>query len=95
MVHVASAKAIVTKMGIWKEYDVTITALSNAHKKLKKCYRKVDPTWDPTSDKDGYLVDAFVNIPKKPTLSDGEDDTEDATVKAKRAYNKAQEAHFK
>jgi hypothetical protein len=92
LVHVASAKAIVTKMGIWKEYDDTIAALSNAHEKLKKCYHKVNPMWDPTSDEDGYLVDAFVNIPKKPTLSDGKDDTEDAAVKAKRAYNKAREA---
>ena len=92
LVHAVSAKAIVTKMGIWKEYDDTISALSNAHEKLMKCYRKVDPMWDPTSDEDGYLVDAFVNIPKKPTLSDGEDDTEDAAVKVKHAYNKAREA---
>jgi hypothetical protein len=92
LVHVASAKAIVAKMGIWKEYDDALAALSNAHEKLKKCYRKVNPTWDPTSDEDGYLVDAFLNIPKKPASSEGEDDTEDAAVKAKRAYNKAREA---
>ena len=91
LVHVASAKAIVTKMGIWKEYDDALAVLSNAHEKLKKCYRKVDPTWDPTSDEDGYLVDAFQNIPKKPASSEGEDDMEDAAVKAKRAYNKARE----
>ncbi len=76
--HIASAKAIVTKMGIWKEYDDVLSALSNTHEKLKKCYDKVNPTCDPTSDEDGYLVDAFMNISKKPTLSDGEDDMEDA-----------------
>ena len=33
-----------------------------------------------------------MNIPKKPTLSEGKDDTEDATVKAKHTYKKGQEA---
>ena len=47
LVHVTSAKAIVTKMGIWKEYNNTLSALSNAHEKLKKCYPKVNPTWGP------------------------------------------------
>ena len=75
LVHITSAKAIIIKMGIWKKYDTMLAVLSNAHKKLKKCYSKVDPKWNPSSDEDGYLVDAFVNIPKKPTLSDGEDDS--------------------